>query len=143
MVMASYIATQNAPFDVNEKGYQVVRLQNAHGKQKKVSVHLLVLIAFVGPRPEGLQGRHLDDDKSNNRLSNLEWGTASRNMRERHLNRLTNPVFKMTPSAITSIRERLKTGETQRSIANSFGIHQSMVSYVKTGQRWGYLVEGG
>lgn len=33
--------------------------------------------AFVGPRPEGLEVRHLDGDPSNNVLSNLTYGTRS------------------------------------------------------------------
>lgn len=43
-------------------------------------VHVLVLAAFVGPRPEGQMGRHLDDDTDNNALPNLAWGTNSDNM---------------------------------------------------------------
>ena len=43
-------------------------------------VHVLVLSAFVGPRPEGQMGRHLDDDVDNNALPNLAWGTNSDNM---------------------------------------------------------------
>lgn len=43
-------------------------------------VHILVLEAFVGPRPDGLMGRHLDDDTDNNALPNLAWGTNSDNM---------------------------------------------------------------
>lgn len=43
-------------------------------------VHNIVLEAFVGPRPHGLNGLHWDDDFSNNRLSNLRWGTQSENL---------------------------------------------------------------
>lgn len=42
-------------------------------------VHHLVLEAFVGPRPDGAFGRHLDDDRENNHASNLRWGTRSDN----------------------------------------------------------------
>jgi hypothetical protein len=43
------------------------------------SVHLLVLEAFVGPRPEGLHGCHWNDDHDDNRLANLRWDTPSAN----------------------------------------------------------------
>lgn len=42
-------------------------------------IHRLVLAAFVGPVPEGAEGRHSDGNSSNNQLVNLEWGTHSEN----------------------------------------------------------------
>ena len=42
-------------------------------------VHHLVLEAFVGPRPIGMECCHLDDDPTNNYLSNLRWDTRSAN----------------------------------------------------------------
>jgi hypothetical protein len=45
-------------------------------------VHYLVLLAFVGPRPEGCVIRHLDGDSSNNTLANLRYGSPSENQRD-------------------------------------------------------------
>ena len=42
-------------------------------------VHLLVAEAFIGPRPDGLVCRHLNDDPADNRVENLRWGTVSEN----------------------------------------------------------------
>jgi hypothetical protein len=50
------------------------------GKNNSRLVHILVLEAFVGPRPDGAYGLHWDDDPSNNRVENLRWGTPSENM---------------------------------------------------------------
>lgn len=47
------------------------------------AVHRLVLEAFVGPCPEGMEGCHEDGDPTNNRLENLRWGTHSSNMLDR------------------------------------------------------------
>lgn len=46
-------------------------------------VHRLVMEAFVGDLPEGMEVRHLDDDPDNNRLSNLVYGTRSENVLDR------------------------------------------------------------
>lgn len=53
------------------------------GKAKQVTVHTLVLETFVGPRPApGMHGCHRDDDRDNNRLTNLYWGTPSENAKD-------------------------------------------------------------
>lgn len=46
-------------------------------------VHRLVLFAFVGPCPEGMECRHLDGNRTNNRLSNLKWGTPEENTQDK------------------------------------------------------------
>jgi len=62
------------------RGYQRVTL---HNKGRKVAlVNWLVLEAFVGPRPWGGCSLHGDDDKSNNRLPNLRWGSQAENTRD-------------------------------------------------------------
>ena len=46
-------------------------------------VHQLVMEAFVGPRPAGMDTRHLDGNPANNALANLAYGTPSENARDR------------------------------------------------------------
>lgn len=43
-------------------------------------VHQLVMSAFVGPRPKGMEVLHLDHDPSNNARVNLKYGTRSENL---------------------------------------------------------------
>lgn len=63
---------------VSAKGHMTTSID-----QRKRRVHRLVLEAFVGPCPPGLQGLHENDVPSDNRLSNLYWGTPGQNMRDR------------------------------------------------------------
>lgn len=63
----------------SEKGYLRVQLSGPDGRRNR-RVHALVLEAFVGPCPEGMQTRHMDGDKANNTLGNLSWGTPSENI---------------------------------------------------------------
>jgi hypothetical protein len=60
-------------------------------------VHQAVLWAFKGPCPEGQEACHDDDDPGNPALSNLSWGTRSKNQLDRvrngpHPNRPRNKV---------------------------------------------------
>lgn len=63
---------------VTAKGYCRVHLQ-INGEPKSKTVHSLVADSFIGPRPKGLQVRHLDGNKANNHLINLAYGTAKEN----------------------------------------------------------------
>lgn len=62
----------------DERGYPRVRMAG-----KTPRVHQLVAAAFLGPRPDGQEVRHLDGDETNPRLSNLAYGTPSQNNRDR------------------------------------------------------------
>lgn len=61
-----------------ERGYWMVRL----GSGRQWAVHRLVLTAFVGPCPDGMEGCHNDGDPSNARLSNLRWDTPRENAQD-------------------------------------------------------------
>jgi len=67
----------------NEHGYLQVTLSRS-GKQFSKLVHRLVLEAFVGPCPDGMQACHdPDPDPANCRLDNLRWGTPQENGEDR------------------------------------------------------------
>lgn len=59
-------------------GYMRVGLRSI-GRLETTEVHRLVLAAFVGECPPGKESLHWDDVPSNNRLSNLRYGTKSEN----------------------------------------------------------------
>ena len=76
-------------------GYRQVLLYPGDGrKYVRKRVHVLVLETFVGPRPEGAFGRHIDDDRENNHLSNLRWGDRSSNSRDAVRNGVHNHARK-------------------------------------------------
>ena len=63
-------------------GHRLVTLQRT-GVIQTLLVHRLVLTAFVGPCPTGMQCCHFPDrDPANNRLENLRWGTGVENMQD-------------------------------------------------------------
>lgn len=50
------------------------------GARRQWKIHHLVVAAFLGPRPDGHQIRHLDGNGRNNSASNLRYGTGSENI---------------------------------------------------------------
>ena len=69
----------------NADGYPSVRL-TINGKRSRIAVHRLVAGEFLPPRPPSYEIRHLNGSKTDNRASNLAWGTQKDNAddRERH-----------------------------------------------------------
>ena len=61
------------------KGYLTVKLSRSGIPQRGYQVHRLVLSAFVGECPEGLEACHADDVKTNNKLTNLRYDTSKNN----------------------------------------------------------------
>ena len=64
-----------------QNGYPTVTLSK-DGIHDHWRVHRLMLVAFVGPCPEGMEGLHANDIRTDNRLENLRWGTRSDNMQD-------------------------------------------------------------
>lgn len=63
-------------------GYRILNISQG-GVDCHRLVHRLVLEAFVGPCPAGMECCHGDSDRSNNALSNLRWDTHQANCLER------------------------------------------------------------
>jgi hypothetical protein len=68
----------------NNKGYLRVRYVNDAGERVSRLVHVLVLEAFVSPRPPGWQACHGAGGQTDNRLPNLRWGSPEANLRDRY-----------------------------------------------------------
>lgn len=72
--------------EIKANGRHRVTLYGA-GRSERRQVHHLVLEAFVGPCPDGLEACHWNDDPADNRLGNLRWDTKAANSRDAVRNR--------------------------------------------------------
>lgn len=66
----------------SKSGYLYVHLE-VDGLQRNVTVHSLVLTAFKGAYPAGLEACHNNGKITDNRASNLRWDTHLSNMADR------------------------------------------------------------
>lgn len=78
-------------------GYHLVGLSR-NSKRDNRFVHHLVLLTFVGERPEGQEALHYNDIRTDNRLSNLSYGTRSDNTRDQVRNGKHNQASKECPT---------------------------------------------
>lgn len=124
---------------------------------KYYAVHRLVLEAFVGSCPPGLEAAHLNGHLSDNRLVNLRWVTRKENASHRLIHGTdmatvwrTNPdAFrrgqsvkgaKLTDDSVRNIRVLYDDGQTTCSeIARMFGVSQQLVSLVGLRRAWRHV----
>lgn len=126
-------------------GHLVVSLRYRKSRLKML-VHRLVLLAFIGPCPEGMECRHFPDrDPSNNNLGNLQWGTRKQNHQDRIVHG-TNNAGEANGSAVTTeevvlkIRRLHATGEyQQKEIAEMTGLTKSNVWCIVNRISWKHL----
>ena len=86
----SYVSNKWLKPTQHRTGYLLIRLTDNDGKKKLYSHHRVVYESVTGqPIPEGLQVNHIDEDKENNHISNLNlmtpkenanWGTRNERM---------------------------------------------------------------
>lgn len=122
---------------IAEKGYGYVGYRLFHGEYgaKTYYAHLLVLTAFIGPRPEGMQGCHKNGDRGDNRLSNLKWGTHLENF----LDKCRHGTTRLTPERVWKIREDVGGGMRVCDAARKHGVSPRTIREIRDGRTWGWL----
>lgn len=113
-----------------------LRLVDGDRRTMMRAICWLVAEAFICPRPPGLLCRHLNDDRWDNRVDNLAWGTVADNsedakapLGERH------GCAKLTAEQVVRLRAATKRGEARR-LAREFGVSESLVSLIRHGHVW-------
>lgn len=108
-------------------------------------IHRLVLEAFVGPCPEGMECRHFPDgDPTNNHVGNLIWGTPKQNAADRMVQGserygVANNKAKLTDELVREIRTRYSSGGKQVDLAEQFGVSQAVISCVIMRKTWKHV----
>lgn len=90
------------PFD--NHGYDVVGL-NVNGTQINRLVHRLVATTYLPNPMNKTEVNHIDGDKRNNCVSNLEWVTASENLKHSYDTGLRKSQKILTPDQVASIKQ--------------------------------------
>lgn len=124
--------------------YLCVGLQRDQ-KNHRFRIHGLVLLAFVGPRPEGLQGAHGNGNALDNRLANLSYKTFAENQADRHLHGTLphgekSGTAKLTSANAIAIREeREAKGTPTRTLAQRYGVSMFSIRCVLTRKTWKHV----
>ena len=128
---------------MDKYGYMRVTL---YPSGKTYSIHKLVLSTFNPTNNGELQVNHLDGNKLNNNLSNLEWVTISE--QSLHRERVLYPGKwdgDRNPSSILSVAQarEIKYGifpnMNNREIGDLYGVSSEVIRRIRSGERWKYI----
>lgn len=119
----------------HSRGYAQVGLG-----RRTALVHRLVLDAFRGPCPDGMEGCHNNGVRTDNRLDNLRYDTPVSNAQDRRVHGTNgagecNAKAKLTSEQVAEIRAA-RGVMRQRDLAARYGVGQTQISRIHTGQRW-------
>ena len=128
----------------NKDGHLYVWLYDGQGNQKKMYVHRLVLMAWVGLPQEGQECRHLNDIPTDNRLENLTWGSRLENVEDKRRNGgmrygVNAPIHKLNDKKVIDIRKRYAMGESARNLAKENGVAHNTILTIVKGNKWKHL----
>ena len=147
---------RNTSYSISNDGYVYSNKTNkilkaTLGQYAKVSidgitttVHRLVAEAFIA-NPEGKPHiNHIDGDRYNNSVSNLEWCTNAENKLHAAIHGLVargsavNTSVMSEDDAILAL-EMLSANESSAEVARFFGVTRATISKLKLGQTWKHL----
>lgn len=107
----------------NRNGYKILSLSTIDNKSVNMLVHRLVMICFRNiPNYDQLQVNHIDGNKENNNIENLEWVTAAENTRHAFRTGLRNNMLISVQDA-HNICALLEQRMSYRDICNSLGFN--------------------
>ena len=129
---------RNAVCGVNSYGYKQINLGWTGEKMDIRLVHRLIAQSFI-PNPKNKSDvNHINGNKLDNRVENLEWTTRSENTIHQWKTGLARtPIYKLKPLDILKIKRLYKTGKySQYKLGGMFGVSQPHIGDIILGQRW-------
>lgn len=124
----------------NDNGYICVTLR-VDGKTKTLKVHRLVAMTYLADSFfDGAHVNHIDGDKSNNEVSNLEWVTRSKNMQHAYQTGLViSKSDRIQDDIVHEICLHLEQGSRVPDVASMFGITRDQVYRIISGTAYNYI----
>jgi hypothetical protein len=134
---------------IDKDGYARVGLTKYYNNYKKVQtkgVHMLMCLAFIGPRPKGCVIRHLDGTPQNNVIDNLRYGPVKENSHDRRIHGTApmgenNGLSILRDKDIKSIKILLKNrfDIPVKEIAKLYGVCKATIDHIAQGITWKHL----
>lgn len=128
----------------DKDGYYIVALYRLDGTVRVFRISHLVLTAFVGPCPPGMEACHDDGNNADNRLGNLRWDTHGNNIRDkkRHGTEVQGERHyhaRLTSNAVSEIRLDYARGVMAKTLAAQHGVKTGTIYDIVYRRSWKHL----
>lgn len=100
-------------------------------------VHKLIMITFIGPIPDGMEVLHINGNPTDNRLSNLRYGSRTENILDVY--RQGGIWRKLSIEDVEAIRFGLWCGIKGSELARMYDVSQGTISKIKTRGTFSWL----
>lgn len=144
-------ARRNVPLVMSPKTDRKGRLRlllYIDGDRREWQVHQLVLMAFVGPAPFGMECLHRNGDHTDNTPGNLRWGTRKENVADSiahgTFSPLTrsgsrHPLAKLSVEDVRCIRAEPYFPGVRRMLSAAFAVSPGQIRDIRNGKNWGKI----
>lgn len=146
-IFSKYVNRFITPILDRKVGYYRIALKLDSGGKSHFLVHRLLAIHFI-PNPENKEEvNHIDGNKLNNSINNLEWVTRNENMAHAHKLKLRdnsgegNPINILSEQDVLDIYNSLIDGARVSDLALKYNVSQPTIADIKAKRNWQYLLE--
>ena len=124
-------------------GYKVQKIYD-NGKYQRILVHRMIAKVFIENPLNKPFVNHINGNKQDNSVINLEWVTSHEN----HIHAMNNGlkakgeshgVSKLDNAKVIEIKKLLKDKMPQRKIAKLFGVCQATIKDIKNNTTWKHI----
>ncbi len=110
------------------------------GVKRMIKIHHLVLEAFVGPRPDGMEACHNNGDRFDNRPSNLRWGTRSSNRIDSYNHKTKKSGERhqwgsVSDKTVVKLKKMVNQGMSYVAVERELGLTKDYVGKCMRGER--------
>jgi hypothetical protein len=120
-------------------GYLYITLTDRNKKPSSKRVHRLIAETFINNLENKLEVNHIDNNKLNNSVDNLEWCTALENTR--HLFKTGHPAkrIKLSFDKIQEIKDFYKNNNlSYKKVGELYGVKEKAIMRLVLGQTWNF-----
>ena len=133
---------------ISKKGYLQVCLTN----KNTYSIHRLAALTFIENKENKTEVNHIDGNKLNNHISNLEWNTTQENLEHKRINNLgktlkaklsatgeNNSQAKLKENEVLYIRENAIVRKDAIRLSNELNVSIATIYDIKNKRSWSHI----